>query len=117
MSYDNEKIIKLSVGIDRDLNEKIETFSDVLGISKTKLITDMINQNIYNYVKAWESLNTVDKVNNWITTLKKNNKDTSQFLRIKKVLLTEPSTVRRANYLFSELAKQQPNNKKNKRTK
>ena len=113
MAYSEDKI-RLTVAVDEDLNEKLEVFSEAMCISKTNLIINLLNDYLYDYSVVWNSINTVDKINVYINGMRKCNKDVSELLKIKKVLLTNPRLVNRANTLMRKLAEESKNKKKKK---
>lgn len=53
MAYSSDKV-RLTVAIDKELNERIEFAAKTLNVSKTKLITELIETNLDNMVKVWE---------------------------------------------------------------
>ena len=111
MVYSEDKI-RLTVAVDEELNRRIELIAAGFGKSKTKLIIDLIESNIYNYIKVWETVQNKTRLSEMIADYKKVNKDVSDLLKIQKVLLTEPRTVERVSRLMKELKEEQKSRKK-----
>ena len=53
MAYSSDKV-RLTVAIDKELNERIEFAAKTLNVSKTKLITELIETYLNNMVNTWE---------------------------------------------------------------
>ncbi|MCI6704503.1 MAG: ribbon-helix-helix domain-containing protein [Erysipelotrichaceae bacterium] len=63
MAYSSDKV-RLTVAIDKELNERIEFAAKKLNVSKTKLITELIETNLNNMVTAWELMKNPEYVAN-----------------------------------------------------
>lgn len=63
MAYSSDKV-RLTVAIDKELNERIEFAAKSLKVSKTKLITELIETNLDNMVTVWELLKNPQYVAN-----------------------------------------------------
>ena len=63
MAYSSDKV-RLTVAIDKELNERIEFAAKTLNVSKTKLITELIETNLDNMVTVWELMRNPEYVAN-----------------------------------------------------
>ena len=75
MAYSSDKV-RLTVAIDKELNERIEFAAKTLNVSKTKLITELIETNLDNMVKVWELMKDPHTVQNDSNAFNKMNKFT-----------------------------------------
>lgn len=63
MAYSSDKV-RLTVAIDKELNDRIEFAAKSLKVSKTKLITELIETNLDNMVTVWELMKNPEYVAN-----------------------------------------------------
>ena len=79
MAYSSDKV-RLTVAIDKELNERIEFAAKTLNVSKTKLITELIETYLNNMVNTWELMRNPEYVANLTKMMSSVGFDTSNII-------------------------------------
>lgn len=102
MPYGPDKV-RLTIAVDKNLNEKLEKFSKAMHLSKTALVINLVEQNIDNYARVWNLIRNPDHLDELILALNRQHKDTSELKKIRKQLKANPNLADDADELFKDL--------------